>query len=58
MMDKGYYIDFPKEFKWDPIKTKDGQFVNRLNNANIGLLTNDLEMLCQPARGSARRQSS
>lgn len=46
MMDKGYYIDFPQEFKWDSLKTKDGQFVNRLNNANIGLLTNDLEMLC------------
>lgn len=45
MIDQGYHIEYPPQFKWDPEKIRNPKFLDKLNVANIELLKLSLKKL-------------
>ena len=45
MISDGIEIEYPPEFKWDPQVTANSDFVQKINNSNVGMMHASLARL-------------
>ena len=55
MINDGIEIEYPPEFKWDPEVTANPDFVQKINNSNVGMMHESLARLVKKKSNQSLR---